>query len=128
MPAKTVRKSIAAIVLCALASGLTGCQADYGADIHNKTPTPIFAQLMVKANDRNQAASMGASRRLGPGDRAALGPVRANARPGSVFLVVDSLNNPNTPISADLTPGTAFLEVVQEGDKTGGPIRLVEKR
>lgn len=114
---------LAAIPTLALAT-LTGCQADYGADITNRTSTPIFAQLMVKANDRNSAAVMGAQRRLGPGDRAAIGPVRAPARPGSVFLVVDSLPNTSKPLSADLLPGTAFLEVTQDGT---GPLHLSEK-
>lgn len=113
----------AAVPLLTL-SVLTGCQADYGADITNQTSTPIFAQLMVKANDRNSGAVMGAQRRLGPGDRAALGPVRAAARPGSVFLVVDSLPNTSKPLQADLLPGTAFLVVTQE---QGGPLRMSEK-
>lgn len=120
MSAPMIRNLLLTLGLCTLA----GCQADYGADIHNKTSTPVFAQLMVKANDRNQPATLGASRRLGPGDRGAVGPVRANQRPGSVFLVVDSLPNPSKPVTADLRPGTAFVEVTQEGS---GPLRLSEK-
>ena len=117
------RTLLLAVPTLALAA-LTGCQSDYGADITNQTSTPIFAQLMVKANDRNSAAVMGAQRRLGPGDRAALGPVRAAARPGSAFIVIDSLPNPSRPITADLQPGTAFLVVTQDGN---GPLHLSEK-
>ena len=117
------RKSMSAIGLCAFAL-ITGCQADYGADIHNKTSTPIFAQLMVKANDKLNPATLGASRRLGPGDRGSVGPVRANRRPGSVYLLVDSLPNPSKPSTVDLSPGTAFVDVSQEGN---GPLRLSEK-
>jgi hypothetical protein len=123
MLAPIVRKSLSVIALTSFAA-LGACQADYGADIHNKTSTPIFAQLMVKANDHNQPAVLGASRRLGPGDRGAVGPVRANARPGSVYLLVDSLPNPSKPSGVDLAPGTAFLEVNQDGN---GPLRIQEK-
>jgi len=115
-------------LLLVSALALPGCQSNYAADIHNKTPTPVFAQLMVKANDRNQPATLGAQRRLGPGDRAAVGPVRANIRPGSVYLLVDSMPNPSRPVSADLTPGTAFIEITQEGDAMGGQLHIAEKR
>lgn len=123
MPSSLARKPLSILSLCAFAL-VAGCQADYGADIHNKTSTPVFAQLMVKANDKLNPASLGASRRLGPGDRASVGPVRANRRPGSVYLLVDSLPNPSKPSTVDLSPGTAFVEVSQEG---GGPLRLSEK-
>lgn len=103
---------------------LSGCQASYGADVHNKTSTPVFAQLMVKANDKTMPATLGASRRLGPGDRAFVGPVRANKKPGSVYLLVDSMGNPSKPATADLLSGTAFVEVSQED---GGPLRISEK-
>lgn len=109
-------------LLAALALG--ACQADYAADIHNTTSGPLYAQLLVKANDRNQPATLGASRRLGPGDRGTVGPVRANARPGSVYLIVDALDNPSKPASADLRPGTAFLTVTRAPD---GPIQVHEK-
>lgn len=103
---------------------LTGCQANYMADVHNQTAAPVFAQLMIKANDRSQGATLGAARRLGPGDRAAVGPVRANKAPGSVYLSVDSMGNPSKPSTADLNPGTAFVVVTQE---PGGPLRIAEK-
>ena len=116
-------KFISTMGLCVIGT-VGGCQADYAADIHNKTSTPVFAQLMVKANDKLNPATLGASRRLGPGDRASVGPVRANRRPGSVYLLVDSLPNPSKPVTADLSPGTAFVEVSQDGN---GPLRLNEK-
>ncbi len=117
------RKTLISATLCA-SLALAACQADYGADIHNTTSGPVYAQLMVKANDRNQPATLNATRRLGPGDRGTVGPVRANARPGSVYLTVDSLPNPSHPASADLRPGTAFITVTQE---PGGPLQIHEK-
>lgn len=113
---------ISAAVFASIALG--ACQADYGADLLNTTSGPVYAQLMVKANDRNQPATLNASRRLGPGDRGTVGPVRANARPGSVYLLVDSLPNPSRPASADLRPGTAYITVTQE---PGGPLQIHEK-
>jgi hypothetical protein len=104
--------------------GLAGCQTNYGADIHNQTSTPVFAQIMVKANDRNQPAVVGASRRLGPGDRGSVGPVRGAVKPGSAYLIVDSLPNPSKPASADLLPGTAFVTVTNADD---GSLRITEK-
>jgi hypothetical protein len=118
-----IRKSLSIMALGTI--GLLGaCQTNYGADIHNQTSTPVFAQIMVKANDRNQPAVVGASRRLGPGDRGSVGPVRGSVNPGSAYLIVDSLPNPSRPASADLRPGTAFVTVTNADD---GSLRITEK-
>lgn len=116
---RRVGPSVAVVALGLLA----GCQADYGADLHNRTSTPVFAQLMVKAHGKDGAATLGASRRLGPGDRAFVGPVRASDRAGAVFLSVDSLPNATRPASLDLAPGTSFLDVIDDS----GSIRLSPK-
>ncbi len=107
----------------AAAAGLAGCQADYGADIMNRTSGPVFAQLMVKAHGKNDPAVLGANKRLGPGDRAFIGPVRASDHPGSVFVTIDSLPNTVRPTTLDLTPGTAFLEVMEDN----GALRVFPK-
>ena len=109
------------LVVCAAA--LTGCQADFGADIHNKTSGPVFAQLMVKANGKNDPAVLGATKRLGPGDRAFVGPVRNSDRPGSVYVVIDSLPNASRAVTLDLLPGTSYLEVFDDG----GSLRVMPK-
>lgn len=113
----------AAVVFGVSALVLTGCQTDYAADITNKTPQPVFAQIFAK---RDNGAVLGASKRLGPGDRLLVGPVRNDKNKGA-FISVDTLPNPGRPITADLVPGTAFLEVQQDGEGTAGPIRIVEK-
>lgn len=104
---------------------LAGCQADFAADIHNQTPQPLFAQIMAKGND-GRSATVGASRRLGPGDRAMVGPVRTNERAGA-YLVLDTLPNPTRPITHDLHPGTSFLIVVQDPAHNDVPPRIIEK-
>lgn len=121
---RSMQRNLLSILVLGSTLTLAACQADYGADIHNTTSGPIYAQLMVKANDRNQPATTNATKRLGPGDRGTVGPVRANSRPGSVYLIVDSLPNPSKPASADLKPGTAFITVTQE---PGGALQIHEK-
>lgn len=102
---------------------LVGCQADYSADIRNRTSTPVFAQLFVKPHGADGQSILGASKRLGPGDRAFIGPVRASDNPGAVFVSVDSLPNAARPASLDLLPGTSFLDVTDES----GVLRLSPK-
>lgn len=108
-----------------LAAGLWGCQqADFSADLHNKTAGPVFAQLMIKGRGANDPAVLGASKRLGPGDRAFVGPVRTVANAGAVYLSVDSLPNRARPATMDLAPGTSFVEVFEDD----GAIRVMPKR
>ncbi len=116
-----------AVVLAALA--LAGCQANYAADVHNTTPQPVFVQLIKNSNQPGAAKPMTVvQRRLGPGDRGAVGPIRASDRAGAVSIVIDTLPNPSRPAMLDLMPGTTFLEVTMEGQGTTGPIRVSEKR
>ncbi len=106
---------------------LAACQqADFAADLTNKTPQPVYAQLFTRSNDRTGSV-LTAQTRLGPGDRGFLGPVRTVDRNGQVYLVVDPKPNPSNPVTLDLTPGTVFLEVHQEGDQTAGRLRLDRK-
>lgn len=116
----------ASVTLAVVGVGLMGCQADFGADVHNKTPQPLFAQLYIKGNSPGSAA-LARNVRLGPGDRAYVGPVRTNNDPGRVFLSLDTLPNPGRPLTYDLAPGTAFLEVTQEGEGTAGRLMIREK-
>lgn len=113
----------AASVICASVLALAGCRADYAADITNKTSQPVFASIIPKGGDR---AVVGASRRLGPGDRAFVGPVRVDKNKGA-YLTVDAMGNPGRPITVDLLEGTAFLEVQQDGTGSNPPMRIVEK-
>ena len=108
----------------ALAGG--GCQADFAADILNKTPQPLFAQIMTKSND-GKSASLGASRRLGPGDRAMVGPVRTNEKAGA-YLVLDTMPNPTRPVTWDMPPGASFLVVTQDPPTNDGVLRIELKR
>lgn len=110
-------------VLGVLVLVLAGCQADYSADVTNKTPQPLFVQVFSKGNNE---ASLGASRRLGPGDRALIGPVRNQKNLGA-FLSVDTLPNPGKPITLDLAPGANFFDVRQDSDTTAGPLVVIPK-
>ncbi|MBC7835134.1 MAG: hypothetical protein H7Y88_08535 [Phycisphaerales bacterium] len=105
----------------AILAGLGGCRADYGADIRNMTPQPVFAQLYERHDD---GVSLLASERLGPGDRALVGPVRV--RKGRAGLVIDTKPNPESPVYFDLPPGIGAFNVHQRGEATGGPLMIEE--
>ena len=117
------RACMVAALLVGLA-GLAGCNADYAVDITNKTPQPVFAKIFRKGGS---AGMLGASARLGPGDRTFLGPVRTDKGNGA-FLSIDTFGNPGRPITADIIPGTAFIEVHQDGQSADAPLRIVEKK
>ncbi|MBX3385864.1 MAG: hypothetical protein KF768_04785 [Phycisphaeraceae bacterium] len=105
-----------------------GChRADVAADVHNTTPQPLFVQIFVKGN-QGRPATLGASRRLGPGDRALVGPVRQIEIPPGAFAQIDTMPNPGRPVTVDLEGGTVFLTVRQEGDGTAGRLWVEEKR
>jgi hypothetical protein len=103
---------------------LAGCQADYAAQITNKTSQPVTAHIFRKGPSQ---AVLGAMVRLGPGDRGILGPVRTNKGYGA-FLTIYPAGSPERPLTVDLMPGDAFYEVQQESDKSDSPLRIVEKR
>lgn len=105
-------------------SALAGCQADYAVDVTNRTPQPIRADIFRKGSD---SAVLGDSRRLGPGDRASLGPVRTSKDYGA-FLSIDTMGNPGRPLTVDLPRGTSYVEVHQDGEGPNSPLRIVEKR
>lgn len=110
--------------LLGLVGALAGCQSDYAADIVNQTPQPVFAQIF---SNTGSGPVLGANRRLGPGDRASIGPVR-NQTDNGAFLSVDSLPNPSRPVMVDLKPGTNFFVIMQDGTETAGPLRIVPKQ
>jgi hypothetical protein len=109
-------------VVC-VAAGLGACQTDYSADIHNTTSAPVFAQMMARAHGRDDPPVLGAVKRLGPGDRAFIGPVRASDRAGMVYVTIDSLPASNRPTVLDLHPGLNALDVVDEN----GMLRVMPK-
>lgn len=102
---------------------LGGCQADYGADVVNATPQPVFVQMFIKGHSES---SMAASKRLGPGDRGFIGPVRHNKNQGA-YLAFDTLANPGRPATVDLGAGTSFFEVRQDGEGTSGALIVIQK-
>lgn len=118
-----MRRIPAVFAVLSLAA-LAGCQADYAADVVNKTPQPVFVQLFKKGSS---SGSLGVNKRLGPGDRAFIGTVR-NRESRGAYLAVDTLSNPGRPLTLDLQPGTAFLELQQDGENVNSPLRIVEKR
>lgn len=112
------------LLLAAAAAGvLGGCKADYGADVVNHTPQPVFVQMFIKGNSE---ASLAASKRLGPGDRGFVGPVRHDKNQGA-YLSFDTLPNPNRPATVDLAPGTSFFEVQQTTPENSGSLIIIQK-
>lgn len=122
------RKGVLAMGAAAAAvmlAGLAGCQADYAADVVNRTSHPVFVQLATRAHGIGEKSVVAANKRLGPGDRGFIGPVRASDRAGSVYVTVDALPNTVQPFSMDLPPGTTFLEAMQDDS---GAVRVQMKR
>jgi len=119
---------LSACLLVGLAALSGGCQqADFGADLTNKTSQVVFARLHIKPNDPSGQAVIAAEKRLGPGDRGFIGPVRTLAFPG-VFLTVDTYPNSQSPETMDLQPGTSNLEITQQGDAPNAAIHVNYKR
>jgi len=102
-------------------AGLAGCQQNYGADVRNMTPQPVFVQI---TETMDGGAALRARERLGPGDRKLVGPVRT--REGRASITIDTLPNPQSPVTLPLRPGTNSFNVRQRGDATGGPIEIEE--
>jgi hypothetical protein len=119
----TLRPLLAPIALLLAGACAVGCQADYAADIVNRTPQPVYTNLFRKGPGN---PVLGDSRRLGPGDRASIGPVRTSKDYGA-FLVVETMGNRARPLSIDLPIGTSYLEVEQDGEGPDSPLRIVEK-
>lgn len=120
------RNRFAAVgVAAACLGGLAGCQADYAADIVNRSPNPVFVQLVSRAHGIGENSVVSANKRLGPGDRGFIGPVRASDKAGSVYVSIDSLPNTTRPFTMDLPPGTTFLEAVENDD---GALRVQMKQ
>jgi hypothetical protein len=119
-----IRLNLAPTMLALVPSVLlAACQADYAADLTNRTPQPVVAQIFRKGGNK---AVLGTYRRLGPGDRSYVGPVRTDKDHGA-FLSIDTLGNPGRPLAMDLPPGTSFFEIRQDGPSPDSPLRLVEK-
>ena len=102
--------------------GLAGCQQNYGADVRNMTPQPVFVQISETMD--GGGAALRARERLGPGDRKIIGPVVT--RQGRAQVTIDTLPNPQAPVTIPLKPGLNSFNVRQRGDATGGPIEVEE--
>lgn len=119
-----VRSLGAAALLFGLMGGLAGCQADFAADVTNRTPQPVTLNLVAKGDTNGGPATL--TKRLGPGDRGTIGPLRCNKNKGA-YLAADTLGNPSRPLTVDLAPGQSFFELRQDGTGTTGPLILIQK-
>ena len=122
IPSTTRRLALlAGLLLSGL--GLAGCETTYSADIRNQTPQPLFAEI-ISFDQWGNAYPMAATR-LGPGDRAGLGPVRIK-KERLVTLQLDTVPNPQRPARVDMRPGVTTVEVTQQGAQTSGPLQVRE--
>jgi hypothetical protein len=110
------------VLLTIAAAALAGCRSNYTVDLRNQTPQPVYAQIFERHQDGR--TPLLAATRLGPGDRAAMGPVRGLT--GRVGLVVDTKPNPEGPLFIDLAPGMSIFNIHQSGDATAGPLEIRE--
>lgn len=116
-------RGVLACVSMSVMGVLAGCQADYSADLTNKTPQPVYVQLAANAD---RGPGLVVNKRLGPGDRVFVGPIRADAGKGAT-LTVDTLPNPTRPLSIFLRPGAYFYEIRQDSPTNDGRLEVIEK-
>jgi hypothetical protein len=124
MPSSVGHRGVWAAFLIATA-GLGACQSSYSADVTNKTPQPLFVQLFAKGSGQNNA-TLAQSRRLGPGDRGGVGPIRVETSKGA-YVVFDTKANPGRPVTVDLAPGANLYEVRADGTTNDAPLVIIQK-
>jgi hypothetical protein len=107
------------MLLIVLGAMLCGCTARYSADVRNRTPQPLYVGIY---QETEVGSSTLASDRLGPGDRAFVGPVRG--RIGRTHLWVDTRPNPGPPVTMPLDPGMSIVEVHQTEQSNEGRLEL----
>lgn len=104
---------------------LAGCNAFYTADVRNFADQPVMAEL--KQGGRRPDGSVIARRRVPPGDRGKIGPIRA-PKNAVIFLEVDFAGNEGYPARLDLPSGTTVVNVERIDEGAIGRIRLKEIR
>lgn len=111
-----------ASLLAGAAIVLGGCTTSYQVDVRNTTPQPVVVSLF-QAQGGGQQVLVAPPKRIGPGDRDALGTA-AVPQKWIVFLQADTPGNPGYPATLDLQPGLTVVNVSQEGQGQTGPVRL----
>lgn len=112
-------RPILPMLLIVLGAMLSGCTARYTADVRNRTPQPLYVGIY---QDTEVGSSTLASDRLGPGDRAFIGPVRG--RIGRTHLWVDTRPNPGPPVTMLMEGGTSIVEIRQTEETNEGRLEL----
>lgn len=100
--------------------GMGGCYSTYVADVRNKTPQPVYAELVRNGGAGNTVIL--AKERIPPGDRMGLTVRVPDEWP--IFLQVDTPGNTAGMPQFNLTPGTQIVEVTQDGPNQTGKVRI----
>lgn len=116
-----LRASAGAIVITCL----LGCKASYEVNVRNQADQPIVAQ--IRSGSPRGASKDLKSQRIGPGDRAWLGPAKAGALK-HVFLSVDFEGNEEAPATLKLKRGQTAVNVIRNDQGSHGTVRLEEIR
>lgn len=111
----------AATACLAALAALGGCVSQYRVDVRNMADQPIHAELVWTYNENVSSARRQA--RIGPGDRATIGPVTVDATK-RVTLVVDFQGNVGYPAEMPLDPGRSVVNVKRADEGVAGTIRL----
>lgn len=110
----------AALLLLPLA--LVGCRAGYEVEVRNLTDQPVTARLA--SPHRDGTTYQRATKRAGPGDRAALA-TQVDFRE-RVLLEVDFAGNIGYPATLDLDRGKTIVNVRRTDEGARGRIMLEE--
>ncbi len=113
------------LVVAAACLALTGCKASYEVNVRNDADQPITAEMRQGSpKGRNETLIR---ERIGPGDRATLGPQRVGAFK-NVFLAVDFEGNTDLPATTKLRKGLSAVNVNRADDGSRGTVTLETKR
>lgn len=103
--------------------GAVGCNSSYTVDVRNRTDQPVVAT--IRQTELTGGSNILEQRRIGPGDRHRIGPVRPDIIQ-NVFLEVDFAGNVGHPGELLLTPGLTVINVHRTEDGSEGKIELEE--
>lgn len=118
-----VKSAALTLTTTAALSGLSGCVSSYAVDVRNQTSQPLYVQLLQRPGGGGEPVL--GTMRMGPGDRAAIGP--AKVKTGYAYVQLDTKPNPGSPVTLDLAPGVTILDVTQTSDGPEGQLQVREK-
>jgi len=115
------RARTAGLAACVLVAVLAGCKSQYEVNVRNQADQPVTAE--IRAGSISGTSKVLKVQRIGPGDRAWLGPAKAGWLK-TVFLRVDFAGNVEAPATMKLRKGTTAVNVSRADEGAQGSLQL----